>query len=137
MVVDVFFPGWSPFKDLAVAESVPGYLSIHDATLAYEFDTLISGHLTRLGTREDVTIQREYLLEMQANAAQALQTIDFSAIVEQTGFENLWLLFDTYLGAVAQECADLTLEKWTDRLGGADIFTESHCFRLMESLRIN
>ena len=110
MVVDVFFPGWSPFKDLAVAESVPGYLSIHDATLAYEFDTLISGHLTRLGTREDVTIQREYLLEMQANAAQALQTIDFSAIAEQTGFENLWLLFDTYLGAVAQECADLTLE---------------------------
>ncbi len=137
MVVDVFFPGWSPFKDLAVSESVPGYLELHDTALEFDFNTLISGHLTRSGTREDVEIQREYVLDMQANAAQALQTVDFAAIAEQTGFENLWLLFDTYLTAVAQECADLTLEKWAGRLGAADVFTESHCFRLMESLRIN
>ena len=58
-------------------------------------------------------------------------------IAQQTGFENSWLLFDTYLDAVAQECTDLTLTKWKERLAGADVFTSSHCFKLVESLRID
>ena len=70
---------------------------------------------------------------MQANAAQALQTVDFFAIAQETGFENPWLLFDTYLDAVAQECAKLTLPKWQDQLGAADIWTVEHCFKLAES----
>ena len=28
--IDIVFPGWSPFKDLAQAEDVPGYLAVHD-----------------------------------------------------------------------------------------------------------
>jgi len=137
MLIDVIFPGWSPFKDLAVAEDVPAYIDAHDQVLAYDFNTLISGHVTRLGTREDVEIQQEYMLDIQNNAAQALQTVDFFTIAQETGFENKWLLFDTYLNAVAQECTDLTLQKWTSRLGGADVFTFSHCETIIESLRID
>jgi len=74
---------------------------------------------------------------MQANAAKALQTVDFMAIAQKTGFENLWLLFDTYLDAVSQECTDLTLSEWRDTLAAADVFTPSHCFKLVESLRID
>ncbi|MFQ6026346.1 MAG: SMP-30/gluconolactonase/LRE family protein [Dehalococcoidia bacterium] len=136
MLVDVIFPGWSPFLELAVAENVPAFVRAHDEVLSYEFETFIGGHLTRLGTRKDVEIQREYVLDMQANAAQALQTVDFMGIAQQTGFQNLWLLFGTYLDAVAEECNDLTLEKWESRLGGADLFTASHCARLLEALRI-
>ena len=104
---------------------------------AYDFDTFIGGHLGRRGDRRDVEIQQEYILDMQANAAQALQTVDFFAIAQETGFENPWLLFDTYLDAVAQECARLTLPKWQDQLGAADIWTVEHCFKLAESLRID
>ena len=137
MFIDVIFPGWSPFKDLAVSENIPGYIKAHDDVLSYDFDTLVSGHLGRLGTREDVEVQKEYVLDMQDNAAQALQTVDFFAVAQEVGFENPWLLFDTYLDAVTQECTDLTLQKWTSRLAGADVFTFSHCFKLIESLRID
>jgi glyoxylase-like metal-dependent hydrolase (beta-lactamase superfamily II) len=137
MLVDVIFPGWSPFKDLAVTESTPAYVRAHDDVLSFDFETFIGGHLTRMGTREDVEIQKQYVLDMRANAAQALQTVDFFAIAQETGFENLWLLFDTYLDAVSEECAQLTLDSWAGRLGGAEVFTASHCFRLVESLRIN
>ena len=91
----------------------------------------------RLGDRRDVEIQQEYILDMQANAAQALQSVDFMAIAQETGFENPWLLFDTYLNAVSEECAKLTLPKWQERLGAADIWTAEHCFKLAESLRID
>ena len=137
MLVDVIFPGWIPFEDLALAEDIPGYIQAHAQALSYDFDTFIGGHLGRRGDRRDVEIQQEYILDMQANAAQALQTVDFFAIAQETGFENPWLLFDTYLDAVAQECARLTLPKWQDQLGAADIWTVEHCFKLAESLRID
>jgi len=137
MLIDIIFPGWSPFKDLAVTSDVTGFVAAHDDVLSYDFDTMITGHVGRLGTKEDVETQKEYVLDMQANAAKALQTVDFMAIAQKTGFENLWLLFDTYLDAVSQECTDLTLEKWKGKLASADVFTFSHCFKLSENLRID
>ena len=137
MLVDVIFPGWVPFKSLALAEDIPGFIKAHDEVLSFDFDTFIGGHLGRLGTREDVKIQREYISDVQANAAAALKKVDFLAIANQTGYENKWLLFDTYLDAVANECTDLTLKKWNGRLGGADVFTNDHCSVMSESLRID
>jgi glyoxylase-like metal-dependent hydrolase (beta-lactamase superfamily II) len=137
LLIDVVFPGWIPFTELAVAEDVPGFFQAHEELLSFDFDTLVSGHLGRLGTREDVEIQQEYILDIQANAIQALQTVDFFAIAQETGFANSWLLFDTYLDAVSQECADLTLDKWLGQLGGADIWTFQQCYVVAESLRID
>ena len=137
MLVDVIFPGWSPFKDLAVTEDVPAFIQAHEDVLSYDFNTLVAGHIGRLGTRSDVELQQEYILEMQANAAKALQTIDFMAIAQEIGFENPWALFSTYLDAVTKECNDLTVPVWKDRLGGVDVFTSSHCAKIIESLRID
>ena len=137
MLVDVIFPGWSPFKNLALAEDVPAYFQAHDEVLSYDFETFIGGHMGRPGTREDAQTQKEYIKDIEANAAQALQTIDFMAIAQEVGFANSWLLFDVYLDAVAQECADLTEPNWVDRLGGVDVFTFDHCWIVVESLRID
>lgn len=136
MLVDVIFPAWVPFAELALAEDIPGYFEAHDQVLSYDFDTFIGGHLTRLGTREDVETARQYVLDVRANAAAALQQVDFFAIAQETGFENQWLLFDTYLDAVAQTCAEATVSEWSGQLGGVDIFTFSHCYAALESLRI-
>ena len=137
MFIDVIFPGWTPFKWLAVAEDVPAFIDAHDWILSYDFDTLISGHVGRLGTREDVETQKEYILDIQLNAAKALQTVDFNAIAQEVGFSNIWLLFDTYLDAVGEECARLTENEWVGKLAAVDVFTKSHCDKLAESLRID
>ena len=105
--------------------------------LEYDFDTFIGGHLTRLGTRADVEMARDYVFDVRNNAAAALSEVNFFAIAQETGFENQWLLFDTYLNAVAQNCAEKTVPEWSGKLGGVDIFTFSHCFVAMESLRID
>ncbi len=136
-VVDIIFPGWTPFQELALAEDIPGYFQAHDEILSYDFDALVAGHLGRLGTRDDVETQKAYIQDLQANAAQALQTVDFFGIAQQTGFQNAWLLFDTYLDAVAQRCAELTLADWQGVLGGADVNTFGHCLVVTESLRID
>ena len=55
----------------------------------------------------------------------------------ETGFVNQWKLFGAYLDAVAQNCADVTLETWAGKLGGAEEFTKGHCFSMAEALRID
>ena len=59
---------------------------------------------------------------LQANAGKALGVVDFMATAQETGFGNPYLLFDNYLDAVAQHCADSTIAQWGDKLGGMDIF---------------
>jgi glyoxylase-like metal-dependent hydrolase (beta-lactamase superfamily II) len=137
MLVDVVFPAWSPFTQLALAEYIPGYYEAYDQVLSYDFETFVGGHLTRLGTREDVETAQEYVLDVRANAASALGEVDFFAIAAETGFTNQWLLINTYLEAVAQNCAEKTVPAWTGRLAGVDLNTFSHCFAAMESLRID
>jgi len=137
MFVDVIFPAWTPFADLALAEDVPGYYRAHEQVLEYGFDAFIGGHLTRLGTRADVETASEYVLDIRANAISALSTVDFFAVAGETGFENQWLLFSTYLDRVAARCAELTVPEWTGRLAAVDIFTFDHCWTVAESIRID
>lgn len=137
MLVDVMFPGWIPFLELALAEDVPGYISVHDFVLGLPWETFVGGHLTRLGTREDIEIAREYLHDVQAASGNALATVDFFAIAARTGFVNLWHLFDEYLSELARVAAAEVEPKWVGVLGGADIWTESHCGVMVEALRVD
>jgi len=137
MLVDIVFPGWSPFKDLAMAEDVPYFLAAHDKILEYNFDTYVGGHLTRLGTSEDVEIQKEYFQDIQNNAAEANQQADFMAIAQEVGFENPWLIFQIYADTITQQCTDETVSKWLDKLGAVDLFTYDHCWKISESQRID
>lgn len=137
MLVDVVFPGWTPFKDLAVAHDVPAFLAAHDKILEYDFDTYVGGHLTRLGTKEDVKVQKEYFDDIQKNAALANQQVDFMKIGQKVGFQNLWLVFQVYADTITQQCTDATVPNWMDKLGGVDLFTYDHCWRISESQRID
>ncbi|MDH3677626.1 MAG: MBL fold metallo-hydrolase [Nitrosopumilus sp.] len=137
MLVDVVFPGWVPFKDLAMAEDIPFFIYSHDKILEYDFETYIGGHLTRLGTPEDVQIQKEYFDDIQRNAAAANIQVDFMEIGQEVGFENLWLVFQIYADKITQQCTNDTVPKWIDRLGGADLFTYDHCWKISESQRID
>ena len=92
MLVDVIFPGWAPFPYLAVAKDVAGFIKAHDIVLKYDFDTLVGGHLTRLGTRNDVIVQKEFVSDLEKAAAKANQEVHFSKIGSQVGsFANPWL----------------------------------------------
>jgi len=137
MLVDVIFPGWTPFKDLAMAHDVPEFLAAHDKVLEYDFDTYVGGHLTRLGTYEDAQIQKEYFTDIEAAAAKANQEVSFVAIGQEVGFENLWLVFQIYADSITQQCTDEIVTKWVDRLGGVDLFTYDHCWKISESQRID
>jgi glyoxylase-like metal-dependent hydrolase (beta-lactamase superfamily II) len=59
MLVDVVFPGWAPFSELAESTNIPGWIKAHDQILGFDFNHYIGGHLGRSGTRADVLKQQE------------------------------------------------------------------------------
>jgi glyoxylase-like metal-dependent hydrolase (beta-lactamase superfamily II) len=58
MVVDVLYPGWVPFKNLAVSQEIPGCFRAHRVAMDDPWTILVGGHLGRLGTRADADIQQ-------------------------------------------------------------------------------
>lgn len=137
MMIDIIWPGWVPFTQLGYAEDVPGFIQAHDDILAYDFDVLIAGHLSRPGTRQDVETQKAYITDLQKNALAALQTVDFFAAAEQVGYENAWLLTDTYFDALVQSCTEQTEAQWVGKLAGADVWSEDNCLAMIMRLRID
>jgi glyoxylase-like metal-dependent hydrolase (beta-lactamase superfamily II) len=105
MLVDVVFPGWAPFPYLATAKDVAGFIKSHDIALNnYDFNTFVGGHLTRLGTINDVILQREFVSDLERAAAQANQQVSFGEIAKQVGGgqPNPWLIFSKYIDAVGK-----------------------------------
>ena len=141
MLVDVIFPGWTPFPELALAEDVDGFLAAHDEILKYDFDTFVGGHINRLGTRSDVEIQKEYFNDIVMAAGKANGAMDMGAAfgesMQRGGENNTWAFMQILLDNVTQQCADEVEAKWLDRLGGVDIFTFDHCWTISEHQRID
>lgn len=135
MLVDIVFPGWVTFKNLSLAEDIPGFIRAHDQALAYNFTTFIGGHVNRVGTRADVLASKEYVQDIQANAQRAFETVDYAKTVADVPSQNVFAIYKVYLDAVAQACTDATVTKWKSRLGGTDVFTFDNCWVTVESLR--
>ena len=148
MLVDVVYPGWVPFTELAVSTNIPGWIAAHSHILAYDFKHYIGGHLGRSSTRKDVRIQQEYVSDLLRNCNETIQqtanttnpVLGPAALlgpVTENNPGNTWAQFRTYLDVAAEACANKTNEKWTGRLGGADVFGWSNAVKAIESLRID
>ncbi len=141
MLVDIVFPGWVPFEDLAQAESVGGFLAAHDVALGYDFTHFIGGHVARHGTREDVETQKAYLADIVQAAGKANGAMDvgaaFGEAAKRGGQNNTWAIFTILFDNIARQCADEVEEKWGGRLAGADISTFGHCMKISVHQRID
>lgn len=150
MVIDIVFPGWVPFYSLAEAQNPAMFIKAHDLILEYDFDYYIGGHVGRAGVRQDVLIQQKYIQDVYDNARTAIllgnsppnatNPLSASTVlgpIEAANPDNAWAMFAGYIDTLAQYCANVTTEKWLGKLGGADVYTYSHCNALVESIRID
>ena len=140
MLVDVVFPGWAPFPYLATAKDVAGFIKSHDIALNnYDFNTFVGGHLTRLGTINDVILQREFVSDLERAAAQANQQVSFGEIAKQLGGGQQPFIFSLAkrADAISENCANNMLPKWENRLGGAQQFMSAHCYTMAQAGRID
>lgn len=137
MVVDLVFPGWMPFRRLAVSQDIPGWLSQVEEIEKMPFKKLVSGHVTRLGTHEDVKMQVEFDEDLKTAVSEALKSNAYVDGINPADMGNTWALFDDYTARVAGQCVTKLTRKWKNRLGGFDTFIWDNCYAMEQSLRVD
>src|SRR5215471_8414292 len=118
MVVDVVFPGWVPFKGLAVSQDIPGWVRAQNVAMGYAWQTLVGGHLGRLGTRADGELQQHYVADLAASARATIASLDPTPFFQS----NTWAIFKAYLDAASRQTAGPVEARYTGTLAGADVF---------------
>ncbi len=137
MTVDIVWAGWIPFQALGEAEDIGGYVAAHDAILAEEWDVMVSGHVGRLATREDVKTNRAYVVDLVASVMRALQLVAYQDAAERAGYANPFLTVEVYFDMVAAEAAKDVESRWVGKLGAADVWTYANARAVMMWLRLN
>jgi glyoxylase-like metal-dependent hydrolase (beta-lactamase superfamily II) len=144
MLVDVVYPGYMPYKNLGITEDVQGYLKAHADLLSYDFTTLVAGHVTRLGTREDVRIASDFLADLQATCADLLGSLSFPGYLQsdaarrlaQTEGRSKWDLHNEYEHALESRCAAVLSPRWRSRLADTDTYLRDNCWAMIEALTV-
>jgi glyoxylase-like metal-dependent hydrolase (beta-lactamase superfamily II) len=135
MLVDVIYPGWMPYKNLGIVEDVPGYIQAHHDALSYDFDTLVAGHVDRLGARHDVEVSLEFANELKKVVSEAMQKLDYPSYLRATpSTKPHWERHNDYELSLVAQCYSQLFPKWSGRLGGADATLRDHCWAMLESL---
>src|SRR5260221_929495 len=136
MVVDILFPGWVPFKSLAIAQDIPGWIGAQQVAMSYPWTTLVGGHLGRLCTRADGLTQIQYITELQASTRPAIASVDPTPFFQQYS-PNAWAIFKAYLDAVSTQAAGPVTAKYTGVLAAADVYTFLNAAAILDSLRVD
>jgi hypothetical protein len=137
MVVDVVFPGWMPWRRLALAQDIPGYFAQVEEIGKMDWDTLVGGHVARTGTHTDVEIQAKFNRDLKDAANNALATNELGHGLNPLDRENPWAVFDNYIDRVAGQCVNTLTPKWSSKLAGFDVYIWDQCYAMEQSLRID
>jgi glyoxylase-like metal-dependent hydrolase (beta-lactamase superfamily II) len=136
MLVDVIFPGWVPFKNLAVSQDIPDWVNAQEIAMSYPWTTYVGGHLGRLGTRADGELQIDYVADLLAEARATMASLDPAPFFAQYG-DNSWAIFKAYLDAASTMTAAPVTAKYLSTLAGADVFTLDNAYVMFEALRVD
>jgi len=151
MNVDVLMPGWTYFLDMAQTMNINGYRTTLVALQRYNADITICGHYTKLGTPQDVTYALAYYDDILKGATKARDAVNAGEVMQSIGFfdkankayGNTQLFTDSWVGNVKAYCSDWVLDpantqyNYNDVMTGAQVFTESHCYRMFFGLLLN
>jgi glyoxylase-like metal-dependent hydrolase (beta-lactamase superfamily II) len=138
MFIDVVNAGWVPIYNVNLSEDVQGYMAAPEIALSYPWTHLISGHLGRLATRDDVALHQRYIADIEASSREALQNVNPVPYYVQGGV-NAWAGVKGHLDAVTARAAAPVVAKYTGVLAAADIeeLTYTTTFQIMQSLRLD
>jgi glyoxylase-like metal-dependent hydrolase (beta-lactamase superfamily II) len=130
MAIDCVTPGYAPFQGFDITTNFHEYLKVFDRLLAYNFDTFVGGHLTSIGTKEDVEMTKEFTMDVYNTVKRVHNNMDQAAVTGEAaktiGTDNEFLLFKVLLDKATNDSVKELQPRWINRLAGVDVWLPSH-----------
>ncbi len=105
MLIDIVNSGWVPVYNLNLTEDRAGYVAAPDHALSYPWRHLISGHLGRLGTRDDVKLHQQYVADISEHGAHWHWRPSTRRRTSKSTAQTSWAAVKGYLDEVANTAA--------------------------------
>jgi len=134
MAVDTITPGEAPFMDFGATADIGEYLKFFDEVLKYDFDIILSGHVSNLGNRDDVIVSRDYAFDVRDTVLKAIPTVmdRFGKAMAAFGKDaNGNLAYRSAIESIRGECSTQIINRWKDRLSVVDVWVDSHCEKMI------
>lgn len=139
MAIDTLAPGYVPFMNFDLTVNMHEYLKMFDQLLAYDFDVLVAGHLTSLGTRQDVVDNKNYALDVYQTVKRIHNSADQNKMamdtIQKYGADNKFLIFNNILEPLIEQSYQEIKRRWIDKLAGVDIYGRSHARTMLIYVR--
>ena len=139
LMVDCVTPGYPPFQGFDITTNCREYLKVFDELSAYDFDTLVGGHLTDTGGRKDVEMTKEFTYDVYNTVKRIHNNMDQAVVVAEAaktlGRDNEIALFKAVLDKVTNDSVRELQLRWIDRLAWRGCLAAescSDCFGLRE-----
>lgn len=129
MAIDTITPGEAPFMNFGATANVKAYFGIFETFLAYDFDHFLSGHVSILGTREDVIIARDYAWDVRDTVTSLMPGFNERMMtgLNAVEFQNANLAYRYAIESIRDECAVAMIDRWHSKLSVVDVWADSHC----------
>lgn len=129
VAVDTITPGEVPFMNFGATSRFGGYVDVLDELLRYDFDTILSGHVSILGTRDDLILNRAYVHDVRDTAIKGMRA--FLPMYEEASaaldHKNANLAYRVAMERIRRDCATRIIDRWKDKLSVVDVWADSHC----------
>ncbi len=130
MAVDCVTPGYAPFSGFDITTNFHEYLKVFDQLLTYDFDTFVGGHLTSIGTKQDVLVTKEFTMDVYNTVKRIHNNMNQAAVTSEAakviGTDNEFLLFKVLLDKASNDSVNELQLRWINRLAGVDVWLPSH-----------
>ena len=136
MAVDQLTPGEVPWKHLDVTPEVPALEKSYDQALAYDFDVYVPGH-GKTGTKEDISMQKEYVNDLKNYSQLALANVNYTEATKNIDKQNNAAATEAYFNALTDICVNKMDNKWKSKLNGVGVWTDEHCEKMIQSIRVD
>jgi glyoxylase-like metal-dependent hydrolase (beta-lactamase superfamily II) len=129
VAVDTITPGEVPFMNFGATSRFGDYVQFFDELLQYDFDTILSGHVSILGTRDDVLLNRDYVRDVRDTVLKGMEALlpTYSQTLAAFDYKNGNLAYRVAIESVRRECAMQIIDRWRAKLSVVDVWADSHC----------
>lgn len=129
MAVDTITPGEVPFMNFGATTDVQAYFESFETFLAYDFEHFLSGHVSVLGTRQDVIEARDYAFDVRDTVFSLMPGFEgrMMEAFQAVEFQNANLAYRYAMEGIRDDCAAQVIGRWEKTLSVVDIWADSHC----------